>query len=47
MNNEWKISHLIRNGYKITRLGKSIKADKGKECIQGNVYTVYKKIFGY
>jgi hypothetical protein len=47
MNNEWKIGHLARNGYKITRLGKHVKAEKGKETIQGNVHTVHKKIFGY
>lgn len=47
MNNEWKIDHLVRNGYTITRLGKNIRAEKGTESVQGNVHTVHKKVFGY
>lgn len=47
MNNDWKIAHLERNGYVITRLGKNIRAGKGKEFVQGNVHTVHRKIFGY
>lgn len=47
MNSEWKITHLVRNGFTVTRLGKNIRAKKGKESLQGNVHSVHKKIFGY
>lgn len=47
MNNEWKIEHLARNGYTITRLGKNIRAEKGKESEHGSVCSVHREIFGY
>lgn len=47
MSTEWKIEHLIRNGYKVTRLGKNIKAQKGERVLQGRVGYVHNEVFGY
>jgi len=47
MRTEWKIGHLLKNGYLVTRLGKNIRADRGEESVQGNVSHVHRQIFGY
>lgn len=43
----YKIDHLERNGYKITKLGKNIKAEKKNESVKGSINSVHKTIFGY
>ena len=47
MSSEWKVDHLIRNGYKVTHLGKNIKAEKGERVLQGKVGYVHNEVFGY
>jgi hypothetical protein len=47
MNNAWKINHLKRSGYRVTSLGKNIKAEKTGEKHTGKVSNVHKKVFRY
>lgn len=42
---EYKINRISKQGYKVTYLGKNIKAEKDKESYHGTLNAVYNKIF--
>lgn len=44
---EYKINRMKDAGYKITSLGKNIKAVKGLIVYSGSVSSVFRNIFGY
>jgi hypothetical protein len=47
ISREYKISHLKRNGWKVTPLGTNIGAERKNERYRGSVGEVHRNVFGY
>lgn len=47
MNKERKIERIKERGFNVVKLGKNIRASKGREVYSGSVSYVFRIIFGY